>query len=294
MRVLARAADYRNAEHSGQAFAGPRLFVSSAHRVTGPGARGSRIAMPSRRHYTIGNWKMNGRSPAAQSLAAAIRSGAPGGRTTLVVCPPATLLVPVANVLAGGPVLLGGQDCHVREAGAFTGDIAAEMLADAGCRFAIVGHSERRAGHGEDDAMVGAKAAAALRAGLIPVLCIGETLDQRESGMTREVLNRQIAGGLPPGADPATLVLAYEPVWAIGTGRVATPDQVAEAHGWIRAALESAAGRSASYSILYGGSVKPENAAALFALDDVDGALVGGASLVATQFLAIAAAAGPA
>lgn len=243
------------------------------------------------RRYVIGNWKMNGRRAEALALAGAVREGASRCSATLVICPPAPLLAPVAAELGDGPVLLGGQDCHARASGAFTGDVAAEMLADAGCRFVIVGHSERRTAHGESDAQVRAKAEAARRAGLIAVLCIGETLAQRESGATRDVLQAQIRGSLPDGANADGVVVAYEPVWAIGTGRVATPAQAAEAHRWIRAELEGLTGAGSSWSILYGGSVKPDNARDLFALEGVDGALVGGASLEAAQFLAIGTAA---
>jgi triosephosphate isomerase len=241
--------------------------------------------------FVVGNWKMNGRIAAARSLAAAIRAGAGQAGATLVVCPPAPLLGTIGVELAGGPVLLGGQDCHARESGAFTGDVAAEMLADIGCRFVIVGHSERRMLHRESDADVRAKAEAARRAGLRAILCIGETLAERDAGQTRAVLAAQLRGSWPDGATPGQIVVAYEPVWAIGTGRNATPAQADEAHGWIRAEIDALSGAGRDFSILYGGSVKPDNAAALFALDQVDGALVGGASLDAGQFLAIAACA---
>jgi triosephosphate isomerase len=247
--------------------------------------------MGSRRRYVIGNWKMNGRLGPALTLAGALRAGAAGGGATLVVCPPATLLAPVAQVLAGGPVLLGGQDCHERASGAFTGDISAEMLADAGCRFVILGHSERRAGHGERDETVRAKAEAALRAGLVAVICVGETLAEREAGRTRDILRGQVRGSLPAGARPEAVVVAYEPVWAIGTGKVASPEQAGEAHGWIRDELAGMAADGAAISILYGGSVKADNAPPLFRLPEIDGALVGGASLEAAQLLAIAGAA---
>jgi triosephosphate isomerase len=243
------------------------------------------------RHYVIGNWKMNGLVADACALARAVLDGASGCPTRLALCPPATSLGAVAAVLGRGPVLLGGQDCHPRASGAHTGDVSAEMLADVGCGLVIVGHSERRANHGEGDALVRAKAEAAHRAGLVAVICVGETLAERDAGRTRDVLAAQLRGSLPAGATADATIIAYEPVWAIGTGKVASPAQAAEAHGWIRSDLGGMTGAGHAVSILYGGSVKPENAADLFALPGVDGALVGGASLDAAQFLAIAAAA---
>ena len=243
------------------------------------------------RHYVIGNWKMNGLVAGACALARAVLDGAAACPTRIALCPPATSLGAVAAVLGRGPVLLGGQDCHPRASGAHTGDVSAEMLADAGCSLVLVGHSERRSNHGESDDLVRAKAEAAHRAGLVAIVCIGETLAEREAGLTRDVLARQLRGSIPAGATADRTVIAYEPVWAIGTGKVASPAQAADAHGWIRAELDGMTGAGATFSILYGGSVKPDNAADLFALPGVDGALVGGASLDATQFLAIAAAA---
>jgi triosephosphate isomerase len=187
--------------------------------------------------------------------------------------------------------MLGGQDCHPKASGAHTGDVSAEMLADVGCGLVVVGHSERRTNHGERDDLVRAKAEAAHRAGLVAVICVGETLAEREAGRTREILATQLHGSVSAGATATRTIIAYEPVWAIGTGKVASPAQAAEAHGWIRSELDTMTGAGGTFSILYGGSVKPENAADLFALPGVDGALVGGASLDATQFLAIAAAA---
>jgi triosephosphate isomerase (TIM) len=250
------------------------------------------VARPS---LIVGNWKMNGLAATGAALARAIAQGAAAlpHRAELVVCPPATLLATVRDAIAGSAVGLGGQDCHAKASGAFTGDVSAEMLADAGCRFAIVGHSERRSLHGESDAIVRAKAEAAHRAGLVAILCIGETLAERESGRTLEVLTRQLAGSVPVGASAENTVVAYEPVWAIGTGKVAVPDQVAEAHAAIRAHLAGQVADGASLRLLYGGSVKPENAAELLGVKDVDGALVGGASLDVAQFLAIAAASTP-
>ena len=193
----------------------------------------------------------------------------------------------MADALSGTGVALGGQTCDPRQAGAHTGDVSAEMLADAGAAYCIAGHSERRADHGETDADVRARAEAAHRAGLVALVCLGETLDQREAGRTLDVLRGQLDGSVPAGATAANTVLAYEPVWAIGTGKVATAEQVAEVHdalrGWLPASMADA-------TLLYGGSVKGSNAAELFALENVDGALVGGASLTAADFLPIVAA----
>jgi triosephosphate isomerase len=208
-----------------------------------------------------------------------------------MICPPATLIAAFAALAKGSSVLIGGQDCRAEASGAFTGDIAAEMLADAGARAVIVGHSERRSYHGESDAQVAAKALAAWRAGLTAIVCIGETQAQRDAGETLEVLARQLAGSLPDGATSARLVVAYEPVWAIGTGLTPTVADVAEAHGLIRARLRERFGAEGQgMRILYGGSVKPSNAKELMAVAEVDGALVGGASLKAGDFLAIAGA----
>jgi triosephosphate isomerase (TIM) len=200
----------------------------------------------------------------------------------MLLCPPATLLAAVDAVLAGSGVALGGQDCHAAPSGAHTGDISAEMLADAGCGYVILGHSERRQHHGETDAIVRAKLSAALRAGLAPILCVGETLAEREAGRAIETVTSQLAGSLPESMPPDRLVVAYEPVWAIGTGRSATADDIAAMHLAIRTRLPAAT------RILYGGSVNPKNAAELLAVENVDGALVGGASLKAEDFLAIA------
>ena len=239
-----------------------------------------------RRMLVAGNWKMNGLAADGCALAGAV-AATPPGPAELLLCPPATLIAPVAAVLAGSGVALGGQDCHTAETGAHTGDVSAGMLADAGCRYVIVGHSERRADHGEDDAMVRLKAEAAHRAGLAAVICVGETLAERDSGRAEAVVASQIRGSLPEAADGSNTVVAYEPVWAIGTGRTPSVDDVSAMHGTIRAQLGTVGG---TMRILYGGSVKPGNAAELLTLPDVDGALVGGASLVAEDFLAIAAA----
>jgi triosephosphate isomerase len=245
------------------------------------------------RPLIAGNWKMNGHVDDGTALARAIAAGVPEGRGApeLLVCPPATLIALVRRETAGSGVALGGQDCHARASGAFTGDIAAAMLADLGCGYVIVGHSERRQLHRESDHEVKAKAVAAQEAGLTAIVCIGETLAERDDGRTLAVIEAQLAGSLPEGATAADLVVAYEPVWAIGTGRTASVAQVDEVHAAIRRALAARPGGAAPVRILYGGSVKPDNAAALLALENVDGALVGGASLDAKAFLAIAAAA---
>ena len=245
-----------------------------------------------RRPLVAGNWKMNGLKASADEWRAIV-AGAPefGGKADLLVCPPATLIAAFVEVARGSPVKIGGQDCHAEAAGAFTGDIAAEMLADAGANAVIVGHSERRALHGESDAQVQAKALAARRAGLVAIVCVGETRQQREAGQALAVVSRQLAGSLPTNADAAELIVAYEPVWAIGTGLTPTTGDVAEVHGFIRERLVERYGtQGEGMRILYGGSVKPSNAMELMGVRDVDGALVGGASLRAADFLGIAAA----
>ncbi len=236
-----------------------------------------------------GNWKMNGlgRDLAEARRVAESLAEAPA-RARVAICPPATLLTRMAETLAGSAVALGGQDCHAEASGAFTGDISAEMLADAGARLVIVGHSERRAGHGETDAMVAAKARAACRAGLEPIVCVGETRAQRDAGQALEVICRQVAGSIPSGMADGRFVLAYEPIWAIGAGSTPTSAEIIAAHAALRQALidcAGAAGRGAP--ILYGGSVKPDNAVEILTLAEVGGALVGGASLKAVDFLAI-------
>lgn len=245
------------------------------------------------RPLIAGNWKMNGLA-AALAEAAAVRdslvSAAPAA--DVMICPPATLLRALAEQAEGSPLAVGAQDCHAVASGAHTGDISAEMIKDAGGRAVIVGHSERRADHGEIDRIVREKAAAAHRAGLTAIVCIGETLGQREAGLTLDVVRRQLAGSLPEGATEADTVIAYEPVWAIGTGRTPSTADVAEVHAAIRQDLESRLGTAgSSVRILYGGSVKPQNARELLALPNVNGALVGGASLKADDFLAIVRAA---
>jgi triosephosphate isomerase (TIM) len=246
------------------------------------------------RPLVAGNWKMNGlRSSVAELKAIAEGSGNLAAKVDLMVCPPATLLMEFGFWASDSPVAIGGQDCHPEPFGAFTGDISAEMLADAGAGAVIVGHSERRSQHGETDDLVRRKALAAHRAGLAVIVCIGETMAQREARETIAVVRQQIDGSLPEKATAANLVLAYEPVWAIGTGLTPTPADVAEVHGFLRERLASRYGAAGQgVRILYGGSVKPSNAVELMAVENVNGALVGGASLKAADFLAIAAACG--
>ena len=247
------------------------------------------MAGVTRRPLVAGNWKMNGLRSSTAELAKIVAGAASmAAKADWLICPPATLLAAFADAAKGSPVAIGGQDCHAEPSGAFTGDIAAEMLADSGASAAIVGHSERRTHHGETDAQVRAKALAAWRAKLVAIVCIGETRQEREAGRTLDVLARQLDGSLPDGATPANLVVAYEPVWAIGTGLTPTVADVAQAHGFIRQRLGERFGTAAeAIRILYGGSVKASNAAELMAAADVDGALVGGASLKAEEFLAI-------
>ena len=234
---------------------------------------------------------MNGRHADALALAAAIAALPTAEHAEILVCPPFVHLASVASALGGSAVQLGAQDCHAAAAGAHTGDVAAEMLAELGCRYAIVGHSERRANHRESDADVNAKIVAAWRAGLCAIACVGETLAERDAGTTLEIVGRQLAGSLPDQATAGNLVVAYEPVWAIGTGRTPTAAQVAEVHAAIRAALVARFADGAAMRILYGGSVNDKNAAELMAVANVDGALVGGASLKPDAFAAIVAAA---
>jgi triosephosphate isomerase len=245
------------------------------------------------RPLVAGNWKMNGTSASLNELRM-IGNGFLSGldaEVEALVCVPATLLTRASEILSRTPVKAGGEDCHIQESGAFTGCISAEMLKDAGASHVIVGHSECRADRGEDDATVCAKASAAWRAGLTAIICIGETNEQRRQGSTLDVLSRQIAGSVPTTATSANTIVAYEPIWAIGTGLTPTVGDVAEAHAHIRARLvEKLGAEAAKIRILYGGSVKPSNATELLGVDNVDGALVGGASLKAADFLGIAEA----
>jgi triosephosphate isomerase len=251
--------------------------------------------MAARRPLIAGNWKMNGLSASVAELDHIMEGFGPelSGKIDLLVCPPFTLIEEFAATAKGSKVMIGGQDCHPKASGAHTGDISAEMLADAGAKAVIVGHSERRADHGEGDALVRAKAEAAFRAGLIAIVCVGETRSEREAKQTLDVVSRQLQGSLPDGTGKE-FVIAYEPVWAIGSGLTPTVQDVAEVHGLIRDAISARFGAAtgATTRILYGGSVKPDNAASLLKASNVDGALVGGASLKATDFLGIARALG--
>jgi triosephosphate isomerase len=250
------------------------------------------MALRARRPLVAGNWKMNGLRASAAELAKIIDGARElAAEVDLLVCPPATLLAQFAVQAASSPVKIGAQDCHPQASGAFTGDISAEMLKDAGAGAVILGHSERRTYHEETDAEVRAKALAAHRAGLIAIVCVGETRAEREAGKAPAVVKAQLEGSLPDGATAATLVIAYEPVWAIGSGLTPTPGDVGEMHRLIRERLSARFGEAGrGIRILYGGSVKPANAKELLSVADVDGALVGGASLKADEFLAIAAA----
>ena len=244
------------------------------------------------RPLIAGNWKMNGlRSSMAEFEAMLAGASKVTAKADLLVCPPATLIAAFAAKLAGSKGLaIGGQDCHPKPSGAHTGDISAEMLADAGASAVIVGHSERRADHGEDDSLVRKKAEAAWRAGLTAIVCIGETQSQRDAGQTLDICGGQLQGSLPEGARADNLVVAYEPVWAIGTGLTPTAKDVEQIHQFIRQTLSARFSQEgARIRILYGGSVKPSNARELMGVANVNGALIGGASLKATDFLAIAA-----
>jgi triosephosphate isomerase len=248
------------------------------------------MEMPERKRLVAGNWKMNGQRADGIALARALAEQAKAPHACeLLICPPATLLAPVGEALAGSGVALGGQDCHAAPAGAYTGSISAEMLRDCGCSHVIVGHSERRHGCGETDSDVRAKALAAWRAGLIAILCVGETRAEREAGRAIAVVSGQLAGSVPDGSQGGgaaadKLVIAYEPVWAIGTGLTPTNADITQMHAAIRSHIPTGT------RILYGGSVNPKNAAEILALPEVDGALVGGASLKAEDFWAIAQA----
>src|SRR5450631_2535357 len=242
------------------------------------------------RPLIAGNWKMNGLKASMVEFEAML-AGAPGvaARADLLVCPPTTLIAAFAEKARGSKVAVGAQDCHPKPSGAHTGDLSAEMLADAGAGAIIVGHSERRADHGESDALVRQKAEAAWRAGLTAIVCIGETQQQRDAGQTLEVCRGQLSGSLPYAARAGNLVVAYEPVWAIGTGLTPTVGDVEQIHRFIRGVLTVRFNDEGKrIRILYGGSVKPSNAAELMAVANVNGALIGGASLKASDFLAIA------
>jgi triosephosphate isomerase len=254
-------------------------------------SRGWRKDMTSNgpRPLVAGNWKMNGSTAMLREprlLAAMLKDVKL--KCEVMVCPPAVLVRRVKAITKGSRIRVGGQDCHWEASGAHTGDISAEMLKEAGCSAVIVGHSERRANHGETDEVVARKAAAAHRAGLTAIICIGETLDERKGGKTLAVISRQLKGSIPSAATAANTVVAYEPVWAIGTGLTASVDEVVEAHSHIRSDLaDILANEAPSVRILYGGSVKPSNATGLMAAANVNGALVGGASLKAADFIGI-------
>ena len=237
------------------------------------------------RKLAAGNWKMNG-TRASLSEVKAINAELDDTDPAVVICPPVSLLIPACDI--GGKIGIGAQDCHMLSSGAHTGDISANQIADTGATYVIIGHSERRTDHGETSDMIKAKAQAALKAGLIAIVCIGETLAEREAGETLNVLGQQMSGSIPDGATSQNTVIAYEPVWAIGTGLVPTLDQIDEAHRFMRAELLTALGADAqNISLLYGGSVKGSNADDIFSVADVDGALVGGASLSAHDFVPI-------
>ena len=243
-----------------------------------------------RQKIAAGNWKMNGLRASLAELGA-LAGAHPAPRCEILICPPATLLAWAAETLLSTPIALGGQDCHAERSGAHTGDISAAMLADAGASHVILGHSERRTDHGESNDLVAAKACAAHMAGLTALICVGETEAERDSGATLTAIGAQLHGSLPASATGANTVIAYEPVWAIGTGRTPTREEIAEVHDFLRNRLGARFGAEAeTFRLLYGGSVKPSNAAAVFSVSNVDGALVGGASLTAGDFGAIVAA----
>jgi triosephosphate isomerase len=251
--------------------------------------------MTSIRPLIAGNWKMNGLQGSLAELAklrdAVVRDGL-AGNADILICPPATLIAPAAEAMRDGPINIGAQDCRAEISGAFTGDVSAAMLADSGASSVILGHSERRALHGERDIDVRAKAEAAHRSGLTAIVCVGETAGERRLGLTLAVIARQLRGSLPTSAGAQNTVIAYEPVWALGPGLTPTPADIAEVHHFIRVELAGLLGQAVADGarILYGGSVKPNNAAELLTIDGVDGALVGGASLLADDFLPIIAA----
>jgi len=246
------------------------------------------------RPLIAGNWKMNGSRVQTEALIQDLKgrlASQPGIAADLLVCPPAPYVAQAAALIAGSAIAVGGQDCHAKLSGAHTGDVAAAMLADAGGRYVIVGHSERRADHGESSELVAAKAKAAHEAGLVAIVCVGETEAERDRGATLDVISSQLEGSVPADAEAGNLVIAYEPVWAIGTGRTPTPEDVATVHAHIRGLLKAWFKDGADMRILYGGSVKGSNAGSLMHVPEVNGALVGGASLKAEEFWAIALAA---
>ena len=244
-----------------------------------------------RRKLVVGNWKMHGNRPANAELLAGLLAARPF-TADVAVCVPFVFLSETAATLAAGELRWGAQDVSAHEHGAYTGEVSAGMLAELGCRYTLVGHSERRALHSESDALVALKAQAALARGVTPVVCVGETLAEREAGQTEVVVKRQLSAVIHQLAHcAAEMVVAYEPVWAIGTGRTASPEEAQAVHAVLRAQLQAATGHGNTMKILYGGSVKPDNAATLFAQADIDGGLIGGASLKAADFVAICRAA---
>jgi triosephosphate isomerase len=246
------------------------------------------------RALIAGNWKMNGSHTQAETLIGDLKArlaSKPDIAADLLICPPAPYVAQAVALTLGSGIAVGGQDCHAKQAGAHTGDVSAAMLADCGARYVIVGHSERRADHGEGSELVAAKAKAAHEAGLIAIVCVGETEAERDRGATLEVISSQLEGSVPADAEASNLVIAYEPVWAIGTGRTPTPEDVATVHAHIRGLLKAWFKDGAEMRILYGGSVKGSNAGTLMHVAEVNGALVGGASLKAEEFWAIALAA---
>ncbi|MDB5563013.1 MAG: Triosephosphate isomerase [Hyphomicrobiales bacterium] len=241
-----------------------------------------------------GNWKMNGLRASLDEvtrLKDLLKTGA-ASYCSIAICPPATLLAAMSTQAAGSGIAVGGQDCHQAASGAHTGDISAAMLADAGARYVIVGHSERRADHGETDALVSAKASAAIEAGLIPIICVGESEAERKAGLAAKIVGGQLAASIPDAAADADFVVAYEPVWAIGTGLTPTSAEITAMHDNLRAQLAARFGKKgATIQLLYGGSLKPGNAREILAIENVNGGLVGGASLLANDFFAIISAA---
>jgi len=253
------------------------------------------IRMPHAKNpLIIGNWKMNGLRKAGQALARGIVQSRKQGRAAvdLVLCPPATLLGTIGEILAGSGIFLGAQDCHQKKTGAHTGDVSADMLADIGCRFVILGHSERREGHGESDRDVAAKVVAAHAAGLIAIVCVGESAAERDAGAALDVIEAQLMASLPEGSKAEKTVIAYEPLWAIGSGRTPTADEIKVVHERIRANLGKSFGPAQAFRILYGGSVMAANAAAILSIPGVNGALIGGASLNVEAFCEIAESCG--
>ena len=252
------------------------------------------MTTPRLRPLIAGNWKMNGSRAQTEALIQDLKgrlASKPDIAADLLVCPPAPYAAQASSLTMGSGLAVGGQDCHSKQSGAHTGDVSPAMLADAGCRYVIVGHSERRADHGEGSELVAAKAKAAHEAGLIAIVCVGETEAERDRGATLDVISSQLEGSVPADAEAANLVIAYEPVWAIGTGRTPTPEDVATVHAHIRGLLKAWFKDGAEMRILYGGSVKGSNAGSLMQVPEVNGALVGGASLKAEEFWAIALAA---